>query len=376
MKKILVIGCGRIGSTIAKDLASDFSVSVLDSNIKNLNTVKRVSQVSIVQQDIMKPDKLKKTIKKFDLIVSAVPSKLGFTTLKAIIEAGKDVVDISFFEEDPFKLDKLARKNKVTAVVDCGVAPGLSNIILGYYNKKMKITDYECYVGGLPFKRVPPFEYKAPFSPSDVIEEYTREARLVEKRKIVTKPALTEIEPLDIPPVGKLESFNTDGLRTLIRTMDIPFMKEKTIRYPGHAEKMKLLSAAGFFDKDYIEIDGKKIKPVDFTSKLLFPIWQLKKGEKEFTVMKIIISGVENKKHKAINFILYDKYDIKNKNTSMSRTTGFTCTSVTRLLADGKYKKKGIIAPEMIGSNTDCYEFVIAELSKKGIDMSFEEEIK
>jgi saccharopine dehydrogenase-like NADP-dependent oxidoreductase len=375
MKKVIVIGAGMVGSTMVKDLAQDFAVTVLDNDIKKLNSLKKEFHVSVVQQDILHSQKLQSIIKDFNLVVSAVPGNLGYRTLKSIIEAKKDVVDISFFEEDPFKLHKLAVKNKVTAVVDCGIAPGLSNIILGYYDKRMKIKNYECYVGGLPFNRIRPFEYKAPFSPIDVIEEYTREARFVENGKIRIKPALTDIEFLNIPPAGILEAFNTDGLRTLIRTMKIPNMKEKTLRYPGHAEKVKVLSSTGFFNKDYVEIEGKKIKPVDLSARLLFPLWKLKKGEKEFTVLKIKINGKEKNKEKDIDFILYDKYDDKYKDTSMSRTTGFTCTAVARLLAGGIYKRKGITAPEMIGKDESCFRFVVDYLNKKGIDLNFEEKM-
>jgi saccharopine dehydrogenase-like NADP-dependent oxidoreductase len=375
MKKVIVLGAGMVGSTMAKDLAADFTVTILDIDIKKLNAVKRISQVSVIQQNILEIQKLQSIIKDFDLVFSAVPGHFGYKTLKSIIEAKKDVVDISFFEEDPFRLYRLAVKNKVTAVIDCGIAPGLSNIILGYYNKRMKIKSYDCYVGGLPFKRIQPFEYKAPFSPVDVIEEYSRNARFVVNGKIKIKPALTDIELSNIPPAGMLEAFNTDGLRTLIQTMKIPNMKEKTLRYPGHAEKMKMLSDAGFFNKNYIEVDGKKIRPVDLSTKLLFPLWNLKKGEKEFTILKIKMRGQEKNRNKDIEFILYDKYDEKNRDTSMARATGFTCTSVVRLLAAGAYKRKGIIAPEMIGKNEDCFRFVLGYLSKKGIELRFEEKI-
>ncbi len=130
-------------------------------------------KINTIVADLSSQSEIKKVIKDFDLVIGALPGFMGFNTLKSIIEAGKNVVDISFFPEDPFLLDKLAKDKNVTAVVDCGVSPGLSNIVLGYHNKKMKVNNYRCIVGGLPYKRDWPFQYKAYFSPIDVIEEYT-----------------------------------------------------------------------------------------------------------------------------------------------------------------------------------------------------------
>ena len=190
---------------------------------------------------------------------------MGYQALEAIIKAKKNVVDISFFPEDPLELDDLAKQNHVTAVVDCGVAPGISNLLLGYYNERMTITHFECLVGGLPKQRVKPFEYKAPFSPIDVLEEYTRPARYVENGFVVTKPALSDAELIDFEKVGTLEAFNTDGLRTILFTMShIPNMIEKTLRYPGHIDLMKALIKAGFLMKSRLILKACKFHPGNF----------------------------------------------------------------------------------------------------------------
>src|SRR5205085_2546835 len=169
------------------------------------------------------------------------------------------------------------KKNNVTAVVDCGVAPGLCNIIAGYHHKRMKVTGYECLVGGLPVKREWPFDYKAVFSPADVIEEYTRPARYIENGNQVVKEALTDIEKIIFDETGELESFNSDGLRSLAHTMpNVPNMKEKTLRYAGHAELMKVFRETGLFSKVPVDIKGTKVTPLELTSSLLFPKWKLK----------------------------------------------------------------------------------------------------
>lgn len=144
-------------------------------------------------------------------------------------------------------MDTLAKQKNVTAIVDCGVAPGMSNWVLGHYNTQMKIQEFECMVGGLPMQRIKPWEYKAPFSPVDVIEEYIRPARYVVNGEIITRPALSDAELIDFPVVGTLESFNTDGLRSILFTMKhIPNMKEKTLRYPGHIALIQSLQKPGF----------------------------------------------------------------------------------------------------------------------------------
>jgi len=367
MKNIAVIGAGMVGSTIAKDLNDEYKVTAIDVDKDKLLQLKELHKLNIIVEDISKLKSLKKILSGFDIIVSAVPGFMGFITLKKIIEAGKDVADISFFKEDPFELNSLAKKNNVTAVVDCGVAPGLSNIILGHHNSKMNIDSFECFVGGLPFKRTLPFQYKAPFSPIDVIEEYTRPARIVENRKIIIKSALSDPELINIDSVGTLEAFNTDGLRTLLLTMKIPNMKEKTLRYPGHIKNIQFLIDSGFLSDEEIEFEGKKIKPIVISSKILLPQWKLEPGEAEFTSLVIKIKGKEKKKIVEYNYGLFDKYDEEKNITSMSRTTGYTCSSIARRILNKDFSIKGISAPEHIGADEKCYSKIMKELNDRNI---------
>ncbi|HVO74658.1 MAG TPA: saccharopine dehydrogenase C-terminal domain-containing protein, partial [Ignavibacteriaceae bacterium] len=294
---------------------------------------------------------------------------IGFKVLKNVIKAGKDIVDISFFNEDPFLLNEEAEKKGLTVIVDCGISPGLSNLILGYHNKRMKVEKYECFVGGLPTKRVLPFEYSAPFSPIDVIEEYTRPARLVEGGKIIVKSPLSELVQIEIEPVGTLEAFNTDGLRTLLKTTRIPFMKEKTLRYPGHIEKISFLAECGFFNTKVIQINGGAFRPIDFTSRILLPLWEQEKNQNEFTAMKIVINGKEKGRSKEHIYELFDQYDEKTGATSMARTTGYTCTGAAKLILDGKFGRKGICPPEYIGADGKLFDQIINHLASRNIKL-------
>ena len=219
----------------------------------------------------------------------------------------------------------------------------------------------------MPFKKEKPFEYKAFFSPIDVIQEYIRPARLVANGKIITKEALSDPELIEVENVGTLEAFNTDGLRTLLKTMKIPNMVEKTLRYPGHRDLMKVFRETGLFSEEEIKINDHNIRPIDLTTRLLFPLWEPKEGEDEFTFLKIRITGKEEGILKEIIYEMFDRYDYGSNTTSMARTTGYTCTAVARLILEGKLENKGIFPPEYIGAIPGYLDKVLNMLKQKNI---------
>ncbi|HFA51180.1 MAG TPA: saccharopine dehydrogenase [Bacteroidetes bacterium] len=370
MNKIIVLGAGMVGSAMAIDMAKKHSVTLTDINQNLLAKIQnKYSNISTQQLDVTDIERLQSSIKQHDLAICAVPGFLGFNTLKAIISAKTNVIDISFFPENALELDALAKEKGVTAIVDCGVAPGMGNIILGHYNEKMKLTGFECLVGGLPKIKKWPFCYKAPFSPIDVIEEYTRPARYVEHGKTIVREPLTDCEYIEFEKIGTLESFNSDGLRSLIFTMPhIPNMKEKTLRYPGHVEYIKVLKESGFFNTNKIEIKGSMVSPLDFTSKILFNEWKLGETEEEFTVMRITLKGKNaNGQTEKIVYDLYDEYCTKTKTSSMARTTGYTATAAANLFLDGLFSQKGIFPPELIGKDEACFAYILAYLKERDI---------
>jgi len=367
MKKIIVLGAGLVGKAMAIDLSKNHDVTSVDINQQALSELNSLG-IKTQKADITNATILSSLIKTFDLVVGSVPGFMGFEMCKNVIEAGKNIVDISFFPEDPFLLDELAKKHNVTVVTDCGVAPGMGNIILGYHNQKMKINSYECLVGGLPLVREWPYEYKAVFSPIDVIEEYTRPARYIQNGGIVIKDALSDAELIQFDEVGTLESWNSDGLRSLINTMShIPDMIEKTLRYPGCVEYLRVLRETGFFSYEEMDVKGVKVRPIDLTAKLLFPIWKLKPGEEEFTVMRIRITGTENGQERKLQYNLLDRTDRKSGTLSMARTTGYTCTAVANLVLSGKFSRKGISPPEYLGEEEENFNFIINYLKDRGV---------
>jgi saccharopine dehydrogenase-like NADP-dependent oxidoreductase len=363
--KIAVLGAGMVGSVMALDLAGEHDVTSIDLSEKNLRSLQQKNKnIHILPADLKDYPSYKKMLEPFELVVTAVPGFMGFDTLQATIECGKDVADISFFPENSLQLDALAKEKNVTVITDCGVAPGMSNYIIGRYDAEMTIDAFEVYVGGLPKLRKKPFEYKAPFSPVDVIEEYTRPARLMEHGNIVVKPALTERDWMQFDEIGTLETFNTDGLRSLLFTMPhIKNQKEKTLRYPGHVDLIIALKESGFLNDEKINVQGHDISPLQFTSKILFNEWKLDAGEEELTVMKVILqSGA-----KTIEYNLLDRFDVATGTSSMSRTTGYTCTASANLIAKKLFSEKGVFPPELVGKYKTCFDFVLGYLQKRNV---------
>lgn len=372
MGKILVLGCGLVGKTIVKDLAKQHTVAVVDLNEANLKEIVKFVNVETFVGDASDRNFIAKLIDKYELVVSAVPGFLGFKVLQNLIEFGKNVVDIAFFPENPFELDELARSKNVACVVDCGIAPGLSHMIIGYHSSISQIDEAIIYVGGLPFERTLPFEYKAPFSPVDVLEEYIRPARYKHNGKVYEKEPLTELELINFKGIGTLEAFLTDGLRTLLTTVDVPFMKEKTLRYPGYAQKIKLLKDCGFLGNETVDTRSGKVVPMHLTEKLLLSQWKLNPEDEEFTVMKIILKTKTT--GKTIVYDIFDRTDKENKDYSMGRTTGFVACSVANLFDQGKITAKGIIPPEVLARNKECFDYTLEYLRERKIQINISEE--
>jgi lysine 6-dehydrogenase len=367
MKKVLVLGGGMIGRAISLDLANRHHVTVADISKNTLATIPSSGSIKTLLLDCKDGKAVKGSVDGFDLAICAVPGFLGFKVLEMLIEAKIDVVDISFSPENTLDLDSLAVENNVTAVVDMGVAPGLGNLILGYHDASMEVNFFECLVGGLPTLRSFPFEYKAPFSPVDVMEIYLRPARLFENGCVVTKPALSDPEQVEFKEIGTLESFNTDGLRSLLFTMKhISNMREKTLRYPGHRDRIMSLLAAGFLSEKPLDINGSHISPLEFTSKILFDSWSLDPKEDEFTAMKITVKG-ETESH---IWELLDRTDHTTQTSSMARTTGYTCCAVAELVLAKKWQRAGVSPGELVGRQEGVFDFVRHFLEERKINLT------
>ena len=365
----MVLGGGRVGSAIVRDLAAeeDYSVRVVDVDPVQVEAMTQFGAEGVVA-DLSTPADVSSAVSDADLVVGAVPGFMGYKTVERVLQEGKPIVDISFFPEDAFGLEELAREAGVCCLFDCGIAPGLSNLMLGRLEEHLdETTSFHCLVGGLPVERTWPWEYKAPFSPGDVIEEYTRPARMRHNGVEVTRPALTDVELVTFPGLGSLEAFNTDGLRSLLRTSGTPTMVEKTMRYPGHAVKMRTLRDAGFFSTKEIQAASGSVAPRDVAEALLFDAWRFEEGEPDLTVMRIDIEGVNDGKMVRHTYNLLDYYNPDTETSSMARTTGYTCTGMVNLVARGLWTEPGLAPPEVVGRNAECFDAVIKHLEARGV---------
>ena len=377
--KVLILGCGNIGSVAAEDLAKSISsiqVIVADkSEIRAKDVAERIggSNVSWIQLDVTNPSNLANALKDFDLVMGFLPGKLGYRLAGACIDAGKDLVDVSYMSENPLALTDNAIKANITIAPDCGLAPGISNILVGHAAGKLdKVQTVHIMVGGLPEKPVPPLDYVITWSPENLIDEYMRKARIVKEGKIIEVEALSGLEEIEFPEFGKLEAFYTDGLRTLPQTVtDAYDVWEKTLRYPGHAEKIKLLKTLGFFEEEQIDVEGVSVSPRKLTVKLLEQ--KLRKPEiKDIVALKVEVSGVKNGRQTHYVYHLLDHYDEKRGITAMARTTGYSASIIAQLILKKTLKEKGVVPTEKIGKNNALFQLFLDELEKREIRIAEE----
>jgi saccharopine dehydrogenase-like NADP-dependent oxidoreductase len=374
---VLVLGSGNIGSTAAWDMAKNMSSSDIVIADKDARIAKDVadrigeSNVSWVQLDAANRGQLLRTLKDCDLAMGLLPGNLGYGLMKACIEARKDLVDVSYMAENPFRLHQAACSAGITIVPDCGLAPGISNLIVGHAFQNLDKTQVvHVMVGGLPEKPIPPLGYIVTWSPESLIDEYTRKAIIVKQGRRVQIEALSGIEDIEFPGVGKLEAFFTDGLRTLLYTMDgVQDMWEKTLRYPGHAEKIKLLEAMGLFKEEKIKVEGVEVSPRKLTVKLLEQT--LRKPElRDFVALKVEVCGVKNGERIGYTYHMLDNCDRKRGITAMARTTAYPMSIAAQLILGGAIKEKGVVPPERLGVEDRIFTMFWDGLKKRGIRIS------
>ena len=363
--KVLLLGYGNIGSAIVRDLAENaplIEVTVADKRQQ------KARDVCWIQLDVSDHSKLVETMKKFDLVIGALPGELGFRAVKACIEARVDMVDVSYMPQNPLTLNNDAMKAGITIIPDCGVAPGLSNILVGHAVAKLdRVENVHILVGGLPEKLVPPLDYTVTWSVAGLIDEYTRKAKIVEDGKVVEAEALSGLETVEFPKVGKLEAFYTDGLRTLIYTVkNVKSMWEKTLRYSGHVEKINLLKALGFFDEKPVEVENTFVSPRKVTVRLLEE--KLRKPEsKDILAMKVEVDGTKKDLRISYTYQLIDYYDEEREITAMARTTAYTASIIAQLLDQKIIEGKGVIPPEKVATRQKTFNKILNELEKRQI---------
>jgi len=380
--KVLILGCGNIGSVAAEDIGKSIDaieVVVADRNETRAKLIAEgisESNVSWIQLDAAKHNELVKTLEDFDLAMGFLPGKLGYRLAEACVDARNDLVDVSYMAENPLTLNDKAIKAGVTIIPDCGLAPGISNILVGHAAGKLDKVQTVCImVGGLPEKPVPPLGYVITWSLESLIDEYTRKARIVKEGEIVEVEALNGLEEVEFPNVGRLEAFYTDGLRTLPYTVsNVDNMWEKTLRYPGHAKKIKLLKALGFFDEKQINVEDVSLSPRKLTVKLFDQ--KLRRPEiRDIVAMKIEVSGIKNDKHVRYVYHMLDRYDENRGITAMARTTAYPASIIAQLMLKKAVKAKGVVPLERLGMSEEFFSKFLNELEKREIRITEEEKV-
>jgi len=348
--RVLVLGAGNVGRAVAWDLKDEFEVHVGDLSEERLKAVSEFA--TPVKVDASKFDELVETMKEFELVVGALPGRFGYGTVKAAIKAGVDMVDVSFMPENPLELRDEAEKAQVTVIFDAGFAPGLSHMLMGRIWQEMDdLREGYIYVGGLPKEPKPPLYYKITWSPKDLIEEYTRPARVIRDGGVTSVDPFERIERVNVGDF-EFEAFISDGLRSLLESVRAERLEEWTLRWPGHLEKMKVLRELGFFKPEH----------VDKTLEVITPLMTY--GSPDFSIMKVFGRGTIDGEPKEIGYLLYDEE--KEGFTSMSRVTGFTAAIVARLVAEQNCIY-GVIPPEILGMRIDTFTRISDELADRGI---------
>lgn len=378
--KVLILGCGNIGSVAAEDFAKSMTsveVFVADKNVARAKEVAErigTGNVSWIRLDTSNYSELVNALRNFDLAMGFLPGNLGYRLVEACVDVGRDLVDVSYMSENPLTLNDKAVRANVTIVPDCGLAPGVSNILVGHALRRLdKVQTVRIMVGGLPETPVPPLGYVITWSLESLIDEYTRKARIVKDGKIVDVEALNGLEEVEFPNVGRLEAFYTDGLRTLLHTVNnVDSMWEKTLRYPGHAEKVGLLKALGFFDERQIDVEGVNLSPRKLTVKLLEQkLW--KPEVKDIVALKVEVSGVKNGKQTRYIYHLLDRYNEKRGITAMARTTAYPASIIAQLILRKAIKEKGVVPPEKLGMSEEFFQVFLDELEKREVKITEEE---
>jgi len=373
--KILVVGCGKVGSEIARDLAASDEVDSLiamDASSENLKLLRRrvPKKVQTVRLSISQKQRFHDLLGRVDLVCGALPGRLGFDLMTETVKAGKDTVDISYTPRDAFLLQRKAKEIGCRVVPQCGVAPGFTNMCVGDASRKLdKMMSVKIFVGGLPEKPEPPLNYRVVFSLEDVVNEYSRPVQVIEEGKQKKIEALSGRGLTSFPGVGKLEYFLTDGLGSLPRSYPrTREMHEFTLRYPGHADMMSTLRVLGFFERKPVRVGSIVMQPRELSIELLRGA--MSKGSPEdFLALRVDVKGMSGRKRIHLRYQLLDHFDRKSGVSAMARTTAYPCTSAALLLGRGEIKEAGIITPEKIAQDPRLFRYVLARLAERGVKM-------
>ena len=348
--KILVLGGGQQGRVIAVDLAQTLTSSHIEVADVREPVLPQRSNLRYVEADLADVEALSKRMSEYDLVVGALPSRFGFGAMRAAILAKRPLVDVSFCAEDPLSLDADAKKAGVTIFPDCGLAPGLTHLCCGHASADGQPDEITIYVGGVAQDRTQPYGYVITWSLDDLLEEYVRPARIVRDGKPVTLPAFDDLDRVQVPGVGEMESFLSDGLRTIIDTFpSVKHMSERTLRWPGHVEQVRPLVENGTFLAEF-RAQCSVQPPLDLVA-----------------MMTVVKRGAQVQRA-----TLVDRYDRDSGLTAMSRTTALTTSAVAQWVAGGGGGAPGVKPLELVGGDVRAYTAITTALGRHGVRIQWD----
>jgi lysine 6-dehydrogenase len=351
--RIVVVGGGMQGFVIAGNLlARKESPEVIVADVKQ--PARLPAGAKFREANVLEPAQVKELVKGADAVVLAVPSEIAREALSNLVAAGSTVADVSFTPNPPLDLNEQARRSGSICIVDVGVAPGLSHVLVGSaYAELGGLDSARILVGGMPTKPPEVFRHAVYFNPHDLLSEYTRPARARREGKDIS-PSPMEVAPESFhdSEVGQLEAFLSDGLRSLLDSYkDVPEMAELTLRWPGHLETMTDLHKLGLLDEPQccraIASHFGRRYPADAYPDFLLMVVEGKRGGKarRWRLLDHCTQGL----------------------SAMSRTTGYTTAAVAMLLALKKFSEPGVHPPERLGHTPHLVRDLIADLQERGV---------
>ena len=358
--KVALLGGGFMGYAILYDFLHNYpdiqEIIVVEKNAERINYLWKQfpnqNNLSFLQLDITETDQLKNALLGYRLLISAVPYQYNLELLKLALEIGAHFIDLGGNEtvlQQQLALDEKARKLGITAIPACGLAPGLVSILAMDGIKHLDSTEaVKMYCGGLPQHKLPPLDYQIVFSAHGLLNEYLEPVKVIEDGKIMEKPPLTELEAVHFsPPYTSMEAFLTSGgTGTLIYTQQdrVENLFYKTIRYPGHADKMRFLFELGFKSEEPIVINGQEISPRQFLETLLQK--NLTFNAPDVVLTRVEVSGVAEDTPRKMVYELVDVQDEVSGLSAMMRTTGFTTAIIGQLILEGVIDATGVLPLE------------------------------
>ncbi|HEV7859159.1 MAG TPA: saccharopine dehydrogenase C-terminal domain-containing protein [Pyrinomonadaceae bacterium] len=358
--KILVLGAGRMGLGAAFDLAGAKdvqAVTVADLDLTRARAVVETigsPKLEAAQVDVADSARVVQLMRGHDAAISCVVYHHNLNLARAAIEARVNFCDLggnNSVVDAELALDQSAREAGINIIPDCGLAPGMVSVLVAHGAARFAdLASVRIRVGGLPQTPRPPLDYQIVFSVEGLINEYVERARVIRDGRITEVESLTEIEQLEFPaPFGKMEAFQTSGGTSTLPESFLGRVREldyKTIRYPGHCEKFKLLVDLGLASStDLIEVDGVTVTPRRVLSEML--LRRLPADEPDVVLIRVEFRGrLSDGGEGTLRYDIIDRFDERRGLSAMMRTTAFPASIVAQMMARGETTQKGAIPQE------------------------------